>query len=507
MDADVIIVGAGPTGLMLAAELRLAGVWPLVLERQPRLREIPRANGFGGQIIELLRYRGLLDRVVAAGSGRIGQAQSLPFGEVQLDFSHVADPPVWALQLPQPSLERVLGEHASKLGAEIRRGHEVTAVSQNDAGATVDVRGPDGPYRVSARYLVGCDGSRSRVRDLAGIGFPGTTYPEVYRLGQATLSGRVAVLGNGDIEVPGLGPVRPGFTRTDGGVFAFGRLPHGRVMIQTTEDEDSAVDDDAPMSLTEFAGSIRRVLGVDLPLGEVTRLSRYGFEARQAERYRAGRVMVAGDAAHMFPATGIGINFGMLDAVNLAWKLAAHIVGGASAGLLDTYHSERHFAGARGMMQTQAQVALRRGKDPAAQALRDLFLELMVYEQPLRHMGELIAGTDVRYPPPNPSHHALAGAFAPDLTLRTERGITSVAELMHTARPVLLDLADRPELRETAGEWHDRIAICTGKADHRPADGLLIRPDAYVAWGATVGEPADTAVPALMEAISSWFVT
>jgi 2-polyprenyl-6-methoxyphenol hydroxylase-like FAD-dependent oxidoreductase len=508
MDADVIIVGAGPTGLMLAAELRLAGARPLVLERQPRLRETPRANGFSGQITELLRYRGLLDRVVAAGSGRIVRAPRLPFGEVHLDFSHLADPPVRALQLPQSRLERVLGEYAGELGAEIRRGHEVAGVSQDDGAATADVRGPDGPYRVSARYLVGCDGSRSRVRDMAGIAFPGTTYPEVHRIGQATLSDRVTVLGNGDIDVPGLGPVRLGFTRTDRGVFAFGRLAPGRVvMIQTTEDEDSAVDDDAPMSLTEFADSIRRVLGADLPLGEVTRLSRYGFEARQAEPYRNGRILVAGDAAHQFPATGVGINVGMLDAVNLAWKLAAHIGGWAPAGLLDTYYDERHFAGAREMLQTQAQVALRRGHDPAAQALRDLFLELMVYEQPLRHMGELIAGTDIRYPLPDPNHHALTGTFAPDLTLRTEQGTTSVADLMHTARPVLLDLADRPDLRETARDWQDRVDIRTGETDHRPADALLIRPDAYVAWTAAVGEPAGTAVPTLREALSCWFGT
>jgi 2-polyprenyl-6-methoxyphenol hydroxylase-like FAD-dependent oxidoreductase len=179
-------------------------------------------------------------------------------------------------------------------------------------------------------------------------------------------------------------------------VFAFWRTAAGRVMIQTTEDEDTAVDDDAPMSLTEFTGSIRRVLGADLPLGDVTRLSRYGFAARQAERYRAGRILVAGDAAHQFPATGIGINVGMLDAVNLAWKLAADIGGWAPGDLLDTYHDERHFAGARELMQTQAQVALRRGQDPAAQALRELFLELTAYQQPLRHLGELIAGADLR---------------------------------------------------------------------------------------------------------------
>ena len=505
MDADVVIVGAGPTGLMLAAELRLAGVRALVVERRQQLREIPRANGFGGQIAELLRYRGLLDRVAAAGTGAVQRAPRLPFGEVHLDFSRLADPPMWALGLPQPRLERMLGEHAAVLGAEVRRGHEVVAVSQDDAAAAAHVRGPDGIYRVSARYLVGCDGARSRVRDLAGIAFPGTTYPEVHRLGQGTLAGDVTVLGNGDIDVPGLGTVRRGFTRTGRGVFAFA-VTAGRVMIQTTEDETTAVDDDAPMSLAEFQGSIRRVLGAELPLAEVTRLSRYGFEARQAERYRDGRILVAGDAAHQFPATGIGINTGMMDAVNLAWKLAAGVHGWAPPGLLGTYHDERHFAGARGMLQTQAQVALRRGQDPAADALRQLFLELMAYEQPLRHVGELIAGSDFRYPLPNPGSHPLAGAFAPDLLLRTEDGsATSVAELMRAARPVFLDLAGRTDLLEAARTWEGRVDIRTAMTVDRPADALLIRPDAYIAWAATAGEPADSGVPALREALSRWF--
>jgi len=504
MDTDVIIVGAGPTGLMLAAELRLAGVRPLVLERQPQLREAPKANGFSGQITELLRYRGLLDGVMAAGIGSVRPAA--PFGGLDLDFSHLADPPIRGLHLPQPRLERLLAEHADGLGAEIRRGHEVVAVSQDDAAAAADVRGPGGVYRVSARYLAGCDGARSRVRELAGIAFPGTTYPEVLRLCQGTLSDAVTVLGNGDIDVPGLGTVRQGFTRTGCGVFAFGRQAAGRVMIQTSEDESTAVDDDVPMSLAEFQGSIRRVLGAELPLAEVTRLSRYGFQARQAERYRDGRILVAGDAAHQFPATGIGINAGMMDAVNLAWKLAADVHGWAPPGLLGTYHDERHFAGARGMLQTQAQVALRRGHDPAADALRTLFLELMVYEQPLRHMGELIAGSDFRYSLPNHGNHPLTGAFAPDLPVRTEDGgTTSVAELMRAARPVFLDLAGRTDLLEAARTWEGRVDIHTARTDDRPADALLIRPDAYIAWVATAGEPAGTVVPTLREALFRWF--
>ncbi|HTW01539.1 MAG TPA: FAD-dependent monooxygenase [Streptosporangiaceae bacterium] len=505
-DADVIVVGAGPTGLTLAAELRLAGVRTLVLERRPQHRDTPKANGFNGQIVELLRYRGLLDRVAAAGNRPVQRAPQLPFGGTHLDFSHLTDPPMWVLRLPQPRLERVLGEHADELGAEIRRGHEVVAVSQDDAAAVAQVRGPDGSYQVSARYLVGCDGARSRVRDLAGIAFPGTTYPEVNRLGQGIPTADVTVLADGAIEVPGLGLVRPGFTRTDRGAFALGRLATGHVMIQTTEDEPVAVDDDVPMSLAEFQGSIRRVLGAELPLAAVTRLSRYGFQARQADRYRDGRILVAGDAAHQFPATGIGINTGMMDAVNLGWKLAADVHGWAPPGLLGTYHDERHVAGARGMLQTQAQVALRRGQDPAADALRELFVELMADEQPLRHLGELIAGADLRYPPPHPSDHPLTGTFAPNLPLHTEDGdSTSVAELMRSARPVFLDLSGRTDLLQAARPWEGRVNIHSASADNPPADALLVRPDAYIAWAATVGGPVDTDVPTLREALSRWF--
>lgn len=503
-DTDVIIVGAGPTGLMLAAELCQAGVRPLVLERQPQLREIPKANGIGGQILQLLRYRGLLDRIEAASTGPVHPAPRYPFGNVHVDFSPLAEPPLRGLTLPQPKLERLLDEHARELGADLHRGQEVVGVGQDHETVTADVHGPDGPYRVTARYLVGCDGGRSRVRDLAGILFPGTTYPEINRLGQVTLPDSVTRLDDGDLDVPGLGRLRAGFTRTDRGVFAFGSLTPEVLLIQTTEDDPTEVDNDAPMPLTELQDSIRRVLGADLPLGETIRLSRYQFQARQAERYRDRRILVAGDAAHLFPSTGVGLGTGMLDAVNLAWKLAADIQDWAPAGLLDTYHDERHLAGARTMLHTQAQVALRRGDDPASEALREVFLELLLDEQPLRRIGALIAGSDIRYPLPN--QHPLTGTFAPDLTLHTDQGPASVARLMHTARPVLLDLADRPELREIAGDWQHRIDIYTATtADHRPADALLIRPDAHIAWAAGIDEPADTAAPALRETLSCWF--
>ncbi|WP_297613862.1 FAD-dependent monooxygenase [Nocardia sp.] len=502
-DTDVIIVGAGPAGLMLAGELGLAGVRPVALERHAEPRDTPKASGIGGQILHLLRYRGMLDRFEAAGSDPHPPPR-FPFGGMHVDLRHLVDPPMQAVAIAQVDTERVLAERAAELGADIRRGHDVVGVSQDEAAVTVDVRGPDGTYRVTARYLVGCDGGRSRIRDLAGIPFPGTTYPEVNRVGHVAVPDSVIVFDNGDIEAPGLGRIRAGFTRTDRGVFAYAVTRDG-MFLSTTEDESAEYDDDQPMTLTELGDSVRRVLGADLPLGDPIRLSRFTFKDRQAQRYRDGRILLAGDAAHLLPATGVSLNLGMLDSVNLAWKLAADMHGWAPTGLLDTYHDERHFAGARALLQTRAQVALRRGDDPAAEALREVFQELLVDESALRRVGALIAGADIRYPQPGSNDRTLAGTFAPDLALRTDEGASSVAELMRTARPVFLDLADRPDLREIARDWQHRIDIISATTDHRPADALLIRPDAHIAWAATIDEPADTVTSALREALTVWF--
>ncbi len=507
MDADVIIVGAGPTGLMLAGELRLAGVRPLVLERQPQIRDIPKAGGLSGQILELLRYRGELERFEAASTAPRPASGRFPWGGMHIDLTRLADPPMQALPLPQPLLERVLDEHARELGAEIRRDHEVVGLSQDDDTVTADVRGPDGPDRVTARYLVGCDGASSRVRDLADIPFPGTTYPEVQRLAMVSVPESVTVLEDGDIDVAGVGRIGFGFTRTEHGEFALGSTDRALMGLYTSEEESVEYDDDEPMTLTELRDSIRRVLGVDLPLGQPTRMTRFTFHARQVERYRDGRILMAGDAAHLFPAPGVALGAGLLDSVNLGWKLAADIQGWAPAGLLDTYHDERRLAAERTLLHARAQVAIRRGHDPAADALRELFQELLVDEQPLRRIGALMAGSDIRYPLPGHDHHALIGTFAPDLALSTDRGATGVAELMHAARPVLLDLADRADLRETARDWQHRVDIHTAETDHRPGDALLIRPDAHIAWAATIDEPTDTAAPALREALTGWFGT
>jgi 2-polyprenyl-6-methoxyphenol hydroxylase-like FAD-dependent oxidoreductase len=500
MDVDVVIVGAGPTGLMLAVELCLAGVDAAVLERHPQIREVPKAGGLSGQIVELLRYRGLLERFEVASPAPV-PALRLPFGEVHVDMTGLAEPPMHLLLLPQPQLEGVLDKVARELGAQIRRGHEVVGLSQDDAGVAADVRGPDGDLRVTARYLVGCDGSRSRVRDLAGFAFPGITYPEVNRMGQTTVPEGVTVRENGDLEVAGVGEFEFGFTRTPRGVFATGSVDPGRLGVFTSEEETADYDDDEPMTVAELADSIHRVLGVELPLGEPTRLTRFTFHARHVERYRQGRIMLAGDAAHLFPAPGVALNAGMMDSVNLAWKLAAAVQGWAPADLLESYHDERHLAGERVLVHTRAQVALRRGHDEAAVALRELFQELVSDDDAARRIGRMIAGTDIRYEAANPDAHPLTGTFALDPIGRPD----AIAELPPTTRGVLLDLADRSDLREAALGWGHRIDIVTGEAADRPADALLLRPDAYIAWAAAAGEPSDDDAAGLRAALAQWF--
>jgi len=504
MDADVIVAGAGPTGLMLAGDLALAGVRTLVLEKRPEISPVAKAGGLSGQILDLLRYRGELPRFVAAGDGP-PPGRRFPWGGLHVDLGRMADPPLPALMLPQPRLEAELEVRARDRGATIRRGHAVVGMHQDGDRITADVEGPDGPYRATARFLVGCDGARSRVRQLAGIDFPGTTYPEVNRMGTVALDPAVKLLEGGDIEVPGLGRLRAGFTKTERGMFAFASTKPGTLGVYTSEDQPGDVDDEGPMTLDELRASLRRVLGADLPVGEATRLTRFTYHARQAARYRDGRVLLAGDAAHLFPASGVGLNAGLMDAVNLGWKLSAAVQGPAPAGLLDSYEVERRHAADRTLWHAQAQVALKRGNDAAAEALREVVQTLLADEPAARRVGAMIAASDIRYPLPGAAPHSLAGALTPDLALRGEQGETSVAALMPAARPVLLDLAGRAELREAARPWHDRVAIHAATSDARPADALLIRPDAVVAWAAAIDEPADTAVAALRAALTTWF--
>ena len=507
---DVVIVGGGPTGLMLAAELRLGGLDPVVLERLPEMSDIPKGNGLVGQIVPMLDYRGLREPF-AAGSTWAGPIPRFSFGPLGLDLSKAGASPLHIMAIPQRRLERLLDEHLQSLCGTVRRGHEVTALSQDDQGVTVDVAGPGGGYRLRARYVVGCDGAHSLVRKIAGIAFPGITSSELARIGRELLPAATIVPETGEVQLPGVGRLPAArMMRTPRGAYSLAPLTSldrdarpGSYIIFTSE-ENSPVDADGPMTLEELRASVSRVVGADVAMSEPQWLTRTVGNSRQAERYRAGRMLLAGDAAHIFGLGG-SLNVGLLDTVNLGWKLAAEVRGWAPANLLDSYHAERHPVGERAILSTRAQRALS-ARDAGAEALRAVVGELLEYEEPIRHIGEMLQGSDIRYAmgTGGPHPHPLLGRFAPDLRLETQDGATRVAELMRPARPLLLDFTPDTGLGEVAADWRNRVSVvalrCEGPS---PPAGLLIRPDAYVAWAAEPGDPHPAA--GLHDALRTWF--
>jgi 2-polyprenyl-6-methoxyphenol hydroxylase-like FAD-dependent oxidoreductase len=525
---DIVIVGGGPTGLMLACELRLAGAEPVVLEELPEISQLPKGNGLVGQIVPMLDYRGQLERF-SAGTTFAGPVPRFAFGPLQLDFSRLGDSPLHILAIPQRRLEERLGEWLAELGGTVRREHQLTAVSRGDEAVTLDVRGPDGDYQLRARYLVGCDGAHSLVRKQAGIAFPGVTSSEISRIGRVFLPTAKIARGGREVKVPGIGRLKL-MTQviTPGGVCSLGPLaaldknaPAGAYIVYTREDDPSA-DLSAPMTLDELSASARRVLGGELPMTDPLLLTRLIGNSRLADRYRAGRILLAGDAAHTLGAGG-SLNTGLLDAVNLGWKLAAVAQGHAPDGLLDSYHAERHLAGQHAIAQTRAQTALTTTGSAqmtreGAEALRELFgdageleqvRELLKQPEQLRRIGEMIEGSDVRYPM-SASPHPLLGKLAPDLRLETRDGSTRVAELMRPARTVLLDLTvgtyslAGTAVAEAAAGWVHQVSITAARCLTRPvpAAALLIRPDGYVAWVADSGTPDSSA--GLDEALRTW---
>lgn len=509
---DVVVAGGGPVGLMMACELRLAGVRCVVLERLSERDETPKANGLVGQVVEMLDRRGMLESF-SAGAPFVGPVPFFQFGALPLDLRRLGTSPLHVLPIPQMRLERLLEERALELGAEVLRGHEIAGFSQYENGVRVKVAGPDGAYLLCTRYLVGSDGAHSTVRKQAGITFPGTTGDHVSRIGDVILHESVVVPETGELEVPGLGRLRPGFTRTETGVFAFASFTPGVYRVSATEWGRPPVDREAPVTVSKLQESVHRVLGVDLPVGEARWLSRTSGNSRQAERYRSGRIFLVGDAAHVFSgAGGPALNLGLQGAVNLGWKLAAAVRGWSPFGLLDTYHSERHPIGERVLAHTRAQSALMAPGEEVT-ALREVFGELLEQEQTLRHVAEMLHGSDVRYDTcadgaEHSLEHPLVGRFAPDLPLLTgDSKKMRVAELMCEARPVLLDLADRTDLIAAVKGWVDRVDVISARCEWQPAsaDALLIRPDGYVAWAAPANDDPDSDREGLLRALATWF--
>ncbi|WP_404193408.1 FAD-dependent monooxygenase [Streptomyces tauricus] len=491
-DTDVVIAGAGPTGLMLACELRLAGVDVMLVDRLPQRTGESRAGGIHARTQEVLDQRGILDRFLA-----VGEVQSVGhFAGFWLDFDASESRHSRPLTILQSAIERLLEEWAAELGVRVRWSAEVSGVRQDEAGVTVELRtSRTAAASLRARYLVGCDGGRSAVRKLSGIAFPGTP---------ATMTALC-----GDVELPDLPEDYIFLRRCPTGHFSVYDLEPGCYRLITSE-FDHVADRAEPATFEQLRESLIRLAGTDWGMHSPRWVSRFGDAARQASRYREGRVLLAGDAAHIhYPAGGQGLNVGVQDAVNLGWKLASVVRGQAPERLLDSYHAERHPVAERVLHNTRAQSAL---GPPGVQidALRDVFASLLVFDDVNRHLRGMITALDIRYPVDG--DHPLTGRRVPDADLKRTDGATRVYALLHAARPVLLDLRGSAEVQTAAEGWGDRVDLVEARSeeDHWYVPGvgeipapaaLLIRPDGHVAWAAAGAPDAS----ALWAALTLWF--
>ncbi|GAA1741144.1 FAD-dependent monooxygenase [Luedemannella helvata] len=479
MEAEVVIVGAGPTGLLLAYELGLAGVPALVLDKAARPDEQPRANGLVGQITRVLAYRGLLDGLPVPPVA----VPRFPFGPLSLELDRLPTSPLHVLPVPQRHLEELLGDAAIRVGATVRRGHEVTGFEETGDAVVVRVQGPGDQYRLTTAYLVGCDGARSFVRKHAGIAFPGITSDEVVRMARVTLPPDEVDIADGTLTARGvrLALMRPNRTATGSLTIA------PQAMLDPTAAPDvyilavaEPLSADVPdtVTLDELRESVGRVLGTELPITGARWPRVTVANSRQAAAYRSGRVLLAGDAAHVFSAGGAALNAGLLDAVNLGWKLAAAARGTAPAGLLDTYHAERHPAGHRAILHTRAQAALSVAGDNA-EALREILGELLRHPGPLAHLATLMEG-------------AGAGAWAPDALAGPAAAYAR--EQLRVGGTLLVDTTEGAELGAVVGPWRSHLTLVEA-----PGAGVcaLVRPDGYLAWTGETGE-------GLPEALATW---
>ncbi|GAA2211641.1 FAD-dependent monooxygenase [Nonomuraea monospora] len=506
MDADVIIVGAGPVGLLLAAELRLGGVRPVVIERLDKPGEEQKARGIGPLATEALWRRGLgplLEQAQPGGARDLARDHGSSRGHFANIHKLVPDGRRPGTQIWQPELERILSGHAEALGVAILRGHRLVALDDDGGAVAVVVATGRGERRLRAPFLVGCDGGRSTVRKLAGFAFPGT--PALLR----TIAARVRFAG--DIPAAGryesgtfmrggtmAGVCEPAQADEPGGTVAAGgpgsTVAAGGPGGTVTGGEPTADEPHRPVTAGELAAAIRRVTGADVVIEEIHDGRRFGDQARQADTYRHGRVLLAGDAAHVHsPSGGQGLNLGLMDAMNLGWKLAAVIRGDTPETLLDTYTTERHPAGEAVLRNTRAQSALL-APGPHVGALRDVIEELMDLPAVNRYFTELLSAVNLRYELPYPARDQ-AGRHCPDLEVVSGGGAVSrLHEHMRAGRGLLLLTPGTRDLaRYAAGRVEVEVATAvTGM------DALLLRPDAVIAW--TGDDRASLTV-----ALDTWF--
>ncbi|HEX5541866.1 MAG TPA: rifampin monooxygenase [Micromonospora sp.] len=466
---DVIVAGGGPTGLMLASELRLHGVHVVVLERDAEPTRVVRALGLHVRSIEMMDQRGLLERFLALGKryevGGFFASISKPWPD-RMDTAHG-----YVLGIPQPVTDRLLAEHATELGAEIRRGCELVGLSQDEDGVTAELA--DGT-RLRSRYLVGCDGGRSTVRKLLGVGFPGEPASLEWLLGEV------------EVAVPPeeVAAVVAEVRKTE---VRFGVGPFGDGVYRAVVPAEG-VTGDRTATIEELRQRMRAIAGTDFGVHSPRWLSRFGDATRLAERYRVGRVLLAGDAAHVHPPMGgQGLNLGIQDAFNLGWKLAAEVNGWAPEGLLDSYHTERRPVAADVLDNTRAQVQLM-STEPGPQAVRRLVSVLMDFEEVNRYLIEKITAIGVRYD--FGEGHELLGRRLRDVRLKRGR----IYELMHGGRGLLLDQTGR--LSVTG--WADRVDHVVDGSEELDVPAVLLRPDGHVAW---VGEEQQD----LLNQLPRWF--